>query len=80
MIREQAATGKFITEELDTTVEQTQAMHAVVKSFMETDFASYLCLGELDIGGLLWMCDDPNTQEGRPEGDSFHTRHSSTSQ
>ena len=65
---------------LNVTVEHAQAMHATVKSFMETDFASYLRLGDLDIAGLHQLCDDPDTEEGQPEGGSSHTGTSSTPQ
>ncbi|CAI9279348.1 unnamed protein product [Lactuca saligna] len=61
-------------------VEHAQVRHATVKSFMEIDFASYLPLGELDIGGLPEFYDDLDTKEGQPEGGSSYTRTSSTPQ
>ncbi|CAH1447150.1 unnamed protein product [Lactuca virosa] len=62
------------------TAEHAQAMHDVIKSFMEMDFASYLLLGELDIGGLRQICDDPDSEEGHPEGGTSHAGPSSTPQ
>ncbi|CAH1417002.1 unnamed protein product [Lactuca virosa] len=59
-VREQATVGKFNPEEASAVVEQTQAMHASVKSFMETSFALYLHLGELDLAGLRQLCYDPD--------------------
>ncbi|CAH1415542.1 unnamed protein product [Lactuca virosa] len=80
MIRAQVAYGKFVSGEPDATVENAQAMHAAIKSFMETDFSSYVRLGELDIGGLRQMCDDPDSEEGHLEGGSSHVGPYSTTQ
>lgn len=52
-------------------VEITQAMHASVRSFMETDFASLFHLGELDLEGLRPLCHDPNIEDNHPEGGYF---------
>ena len=57
-IREQVAVGKFIPDKLSTLLEDTQAMHSELKSFLETDFASYLHLGELDMEGLCQLWSD----------------------
>lgn len=46
VVREQVATRKFSPEEENDLLKQTQVVHASVKAFMETDFASYLHLGE----------------------------------
>ncbi|CAH1412212.1 unnamed protein product [Lactuca virosa] len=78
VIREQVVAEKFVFREKDATLEHAQAMHAAIKSFMETEFASYLCLGELDIGGLRQICDDPESEEGHLEGDPSHAGPSST--
>ncbi|CAI9267547.1 unnamed protein product [Lactuca saligna] len=78
VIQEQVATRKLIFGEMDATAKHAQAIHAAIKSFMETNFASYLRLGELDIGGLRQMCDDPNSEEGHLEGGSSQVGPSST--
>ncbi|CAI9271403.1 unnamed protein product [Lactuca saligna] len=44
------------------------------------ELASYLCPGELDIGGLRQLCDDSDTEEDQPEGGSSHAGASSTPQ
>ncbi|CAH1427946.1 unnamed protein product [Lactuca virosa] len=48
----------------------TQVMHASVKTFMETDFSSYLHLGELDIEGLRRLCIDSEVEDNQPKGSS----------
>lgn len=45
-------------------------MHIAVKSFMETNFASYLLLGELDMEGLHQLCRDPDVKGDHPEDNS----------
>ncbi|CAH1446247.1 unnamed protein product [Lactuca virosa] len=61
-------------------------MHTFVKSFMETYFALYLHLGELDMEGLRRLCNDYDAEDNQPEGSSskfepasnhlgFFTRH-----
>lgn len=60
VIREQIATRTFMPDEPSTLLEHTQEMHVEMKSFLETDFASYLHLGELDTEGLCQLCNDPN--------------------
>ncbi|CAH1430253.1 unnamed protein product [Lactuca virosa] len=74
---EQVVTGKFVFGEPSVVVEHTQGMHDAVKSFMETDFASYLRLGELDMEGLRQLCRDQDAKGDHPEGDSSKTRPSS---
>ncbi|CAH1438631.1 unnamed protein product [Lactuca virosa] len=49
VVKEQVPIGKINHGEPSSVVEQTQVMHASVKAFMETDFDSYLRLGELDL-------------------------------
>lgn len=69
MVREQVVVRKFDHRESSIIVDLIQAMHAFVKAFMETDFASYLRLGELDLGGLRQLCNDPDVEEVPPEHD-----------
>ncbi|CAH1446249.1 unnamed protein product [Lactuca virosa] len=69
----------FDPGELSVVVEMTQAMHASVKAFMDTDFASYLCLGELDLGGLCQLCNDPDVEDVPPEHDPSQAGASSDS-
>ncbi|CAH1445427.1 unnamed protein product [Lactuca virosa] len=80
VIREKNFTRKFVHGEPSTLLEHTQAMHAEVKSFLETDLASYIHLGDLDIEGLRQLCNDldvegkhieANTSEALPS----HTPH-----
>ncbi|CAI9292546.1 unnamed protein product [Lactuca saligna] len=80
VIREQVAARKFVSRELDVAAEHAQAMHDAIKFFMETDFASYLRLGELDIGSLCQICNDTDSEEGHPEGGASHVGPSSTPQ
>lgn len=47
-------------------------MHATVKAFMETDFTSYLRLGELDMEGLRQLCDDSDAEDSQVEDGSSH--------
>lgn len=61
--------NKFDPEESSTILELTQAMHTDVKDFLETDFASYLRLCELDLGGLRQLCIDPDVEDVPPEHD-----------
>ncbi|CAI9273484.1 unnamed protein product [Lactuca saligna] len=72
--------GKFVSREPNATSKHAQAMHDAIKSFMETDIASYLFLGELDIGGLRQICDDPDYEEGHLENGASHAEPSSTPQ
>ncbi|CAH1452155.1 unnamed protein product [Lactuca virosa] len=46
-------------------------MHAELKSFLETDFASYLHLGDLDMESLLLLCSDPDVERECPKGSTF---------
>lgn len=45
MVRDQVSTRKFTPRRSSVIVEHTHEMHAFVKTFMETYFASYLHLG-----------------------------------
>ncbi|CAI9259171.1 unnamed protein product [Lactuca saligna] len=69
---EHVVAGKFVLGEAVATTEHIQAMNTVVKAFMETDFASYLRLGELDMAGLRQLCDDSNAEDSQVEGGSSH--------
>ncbi|CAH1428630.1 unnamed protein product [Lactuca virosa] len=60
----------FAPGESSAVVEHTQAMDYAVKSFMETKFASNICLGELDIEGLHQLCRDPDASGDHPEDSS----------
>ncbi|CAH1449988.1 unnamed protein product [Lactuca virosa] len=62
VVREQIATGKFVPGKPRTLLEHTRAMHMEVKSFLETDFASYLHVCELDIEGLRQLCSDSDAE------------------
>lgn len=42
--------------------------YALVKTFMETDFASLHHLGELDLEGIFQLCNDPDAEENLSEG------------
>ncbi|CAH1451781.1 unnamed protein product [Lactuca virosa] len=68
-VKEQVAAGKFNPKEPSAIVEMTQAMHALVRDFMEMDFTSYLHLGDLDLGGLRQLCNDPDVEDVPPEHD-----------
>ncbi|CAI9280372.1 unnamed protein product [Lactuca saligna] len=43
-------------------------MHASLKAFMETDFASYLQLGELDMEGLHQLCNNFDAEDNQSKG------------
>lgn len=62
-MRELVVDAQFDSGEQSAIVELTQAMHASVNDFMEMDFASYLRLGELELGGLGQLCNDPDDEE-----------------
>ncbi|CAI9268646.1 unnamed protein product [Lactuca saligna] len=47
----------------------TQVMHASVRSFIETNFASLIYLDELDLEGLRQLCRDLEVEDNPPEGD-----------
>ncbi|CAH1452298.1 unnamed protein product [Lactuca virosa] len=68
-VKGQVASGKFDPNETSAMVELTQAMHASVKAFMETNFASLLHLGELDLEGLHQLCREPDIEENSSEGE-----------
>lgn len=69
-MRKKVAIGKFNPEEGSAVVVQTQAMHVSMKSFIETNFASYLHLGELDLAGLRQLCYYPDPEENPLESSS----------
>lgn len=77
VIREQISTGKLIPGE-STVLEHTQAMHAEVKSFLETYSASYLRLGEFDMKGLCQLFSDSDAEERRLLGSTSRVRSSFT--
>lgn len=72
------ATRKFNPDETSLALEQTQEMDASVKAFMETDFSSYLHLGELDLESLHQLCYDLHPEENLLAGSSHNVRPSST--
>lgn len=51
-VRKQVITGKFVPRDAVATTDHIHAMYAAVEAFMETNFVSYLHLGELDMAGL----------------------------
>ncbi|CAH1439982.1 unnamed protein product [Lactuca virosa] len=78
VVKEQVASGRFDPQEPSNMVKLTQSMHASVKTFMETDFASFLHLSELDLEGLRQLCRDPGADENPPEGDPLKVGSSSS--
>ncbi|CAH1431406.1 unnamed protein product [Lactuca virosa] len=79
VVREQVAYGKFDPGESSVIVELTHTMHASVKDFMKTNFASYLRLGEVDLGGLRLLCSDSYAEDVPPEHDPSRAGASSDS-
>ncbi|CAH1445154.1 unnamed protein product [Lactuca virosa] len=77
VVREKVATGKFILGEPSALVEHTQAMHASLKTFVNTDFSSYLRLSELDMEGINRLCSDSDAEDNQPEFSSYKVRPSS---
>lgn len=55
--------NKFNSSELSFVAQSTDVMYASLKAFIETYFASYLCLGELDLVGLRQLCCDSDSDE-----------------
>lgn len=78
VVQEQIVTGKFTPRNPSTIVEYTHTMHASVKTFMETDFSSYLHLGEHAMEGLFQLCNDRDVEENQHEGSSYKVRPSSS--
>lgn len=78
VIMEHISTKKFVSGESSALLEHTQAMHAGVKSFLETYYSSYLHLGELDMKGLRHLCSNPDVEERHPKGSNFGFGPSST--
>ncbi|CAH1421590.1 unnamed protein product [Lactuca virosa] len=70
-LKEQVASRKFNLREPSIMVEMTQAMHASVRSFMETNVASLLHLVELDLEGLRQLCRNPDVKDNPTKGDPF---------
>ncbi|CAH1427792.1 unnamed protein product [Lactuca virosa] len=50
----------------DAMAQSIDEMHDIVRAFAETDFASYLCLGELDLVDLFQLCSEE--EERIPDG------------
>ncbi|CAH1449463.1 unnamed protein product [Lactuca virosa] len=69
-VREQVASRKFNPKEASAIVEQTQAIHASVKAFMEIYFTSYIFLGDMDLTGLRQLCCDLDLEENPLESSS----------
>ncbi|CAH1442033.1 unnamed protein product [Lactuca virosa] len=78
VVREQITIGRFVPGEPNALLENTQAMHAEVKYFVETDFASCLHLGELDIEGLRQLCSDSDVEGKHLEASTSGAQPSST--
>lgn len=66
VVQEQVHIRKFNHGEPSSVVEQTQAMHASVKAFMEIDFSSYLRLGELNLEGIHQLCSNHDAEWKQP--------------
>ncbi|CAH1450684.1 unnamed protein product [Lactuca virosa] len=73
VLREQVAARKFTPGESSVLLQYTQVIHAEVKSFLETDFASYLHLGELNMEGLRLLCSDPDLEGECTKGSTSGT-------
>lgn len=71
-VREQVIASMFVLGEAVATTEHIQAMYHIVKEFIKTDFASYLCLGDLVMGGLQQLCDDYDAEDIQVECGSSH--------
>lgn len=78
MIKEQITTRKFVPGEPSTLLDHTQAMNIVAKSFLETDFASYIHLGELDMEGLYQLCNNLDVVGKHLQAGTFGDQPSST--
>ena len=63
VVREQVDSRKSIHGESSTIMEPSQPIHASVKAFIVTYITSYLCLGELDLGGLRQQCNDLDAKD-----------------
>ncbi|CAH1430125.1 unnamed protein product [Lactuca virosa] len=57
-VRKQLAVENFDPVDPSAAKQSAQVMHAAIKVFLETDFASYLRLDELDLAGLCQLCLD----------------------
>ncbi|CAI9303863.1 unnamed protein product [Lactuca saligna] len=77
VVQDKVATAKFDPGEPSAIMYKTHAMHASVKAFIETKFASYLQMGELYLEGLCQLCSNPDTEENPPEGSSLNDEPSS---
>lgn len=77
VVQDQVATTKFDPGEPSAVIQKTQAMHASVKSSIETEFASYLYMGELDLEGICQLCSNLDTEQSPPEGSSLNDEPSS---
>lgn len=60
------AIGNFNPEEPSAASQSARAMRAAINAFLETNFASYLHLGELDLAGLRQFCFDPSAKKRPP--------------
>ncbi|CAH1432670.1 unnamed protein product [Lactuca virosa] len=77
-VKEHVASRRFNPQEPSVLVKLTQSMHTSVMTFMETDVASLLHLGELNLEGLRQFCRDPDVEEKSPEGNPLKVGSSST--
>lgn len=71
-VREQVIARMFVLGEAVATTEHIQAMYHILKEFIKPGFASYLCLGDLDMGGLQQLCDDYDVEDIQVECGSSH--------
>lgn len=78
VVWKQLAIGNFNLEDPTAASQSSQSMHAAIKAFLETNFASYLHLGELDLAGTCQLCLDPSEEERPLMGYSGNVVPSST--
>lgn len=79
VVREQVASWMFDPGESGVILELIHTIHASVKDFMKTNFALYLRLGELDLGGLHLLCIDSYAEDVPTEHDPSRAGASSDS-
>lgn len=56
-------TRNFNSTEPSAATQSAQAMHNAIKAFLETYFASYLRLGEIDLAGICQLYLDRTVEE-----------------
>ncbi|CAH1413281.1 unnamed protein product [Lactuca virosa] len=61
-VRKQLAIGHFNPSESNDVIQSAHTMRASIKACAQTDFVSYLRLGELDLTSLRQLCCDSNSE------------------